>query len=477
MSRLNVFREDNIIGGMYKSSLASLGFVPGYIPSSEEIDEAYVQRREYLANTTILDQLYATLHQPIYRYERVYERIQYQYLLKQYDVLYKYYNLLEKEGLNKDSEKLLNSYEEEYEKCLTDIRHIETESNIVAELITNGIDNNILDSFISGLEKRNINEKFNIDNSQLSIKISDLKRKISDLYYEQSSKSRIDIKKDYISRITVFNDIAKRYPNTEEIINTYLNSQTKIIVVDDIELSERRNHLNDISFISSFLTHPTNGNSNISKEELTTKLNEIKHKADLTLKQKKLDYMKLFKERIFNVDYNSYTSNLDNYETALKRLDDKNILFNTYINIVGTIIDSEKLTSEDITYLDGLLNSFNKYLDGIKVSNEKVEDIDSVLAQEQTELSSFCIFKERSINENIMLRYVSLKNQITSYYDQLFIPNDNRTNIYKLLSNYGNLLKDNTVSLKNKLATIDYLTDFANTYCSGNTLKRNRPLA
>ena len=96
MSRLSVFREDSIMGGMYKSSLTSLGFVPGYIPSSKEIDEAYAKRGEFLANTTILDQLYETLHKPVYRYERVYERIQYQYLLKQYDILYKYYYLLEK---------------------------------------------------------------------------------------------------------------------------------------------------------------------------------------------------------------------------------------------------------------------------------------------------------------------------------------------------------------------------------------------
>ena len=156
MSRLSIFNENDKVERLYKSSLAFLGFRVGATPSSKEIDEAYTQRRNYLSNTTILDQSYANLQQPIYRYERVYERIQHQYLLKQYDILYRYYYLLENEGLTKDSEKLLKSCEDEYEKCLTDIRQIETESNIVAELIASGIDDSILDNFISGLEKRDI---------------------------------------------------------------------------------------------------------------------------------------------------------------------------------------------------------------------------------------------------------------------------------------------------------------------------------
>ena len=109
------------------------------------------------------------------------KKFQQQYLFKQYDILYKYYYLLEKEGLTKDSEKLLNSYEDEYERCLNNIRHIEVESNIVAGLITSGIDDDTLENFISGLEKRDLDEKFNIDNNQLSIKISDLKKKNNDL--------------------------------------------------------------------------------------------------------------------------------------------------------------------------------------------------------------------------------------------------------------------------------------------------------
>ena len=240
MSRLSVFNEDDKVERLYKSSLASLGFRTGATPSTKEIDEAYAQRRDYLSSTTILDQSYAILQQPIYRYERVYERIQHQYLLKQYDILYRYNYLLEKEGITKDSEKSLKSGEEEYEKCLIDIRQIETESNIVAELIASGIDNSILDNFISGLEKRDLNEEFDIDNIMLNTKINDLKQKINDLYYLQSSKSRIGIKKDYISKVKILNDFMQRFPSTEQYITNYLNEQPKVIVSDDTDLAVRR---------------------------------------------------------------------------------------------------------------------------------------------------------------------------------------------------------------------------------------------
>ena len=477
MSRLSVFREDSIMGGMYKSSLTSLGFVPGYIPSSKEIDEAYAKRGEFLANTTILDQLYETLHKPVYRYERVYERIQYQYLLKQYDILYKYYYLLEKEGITKDSEKLLKSYEDEYEKCLTDIRHIETESNIVAELITSDIDDNALDSFISGLEKRDIPNKIDIDNELLSIKIAELKKKIKDLYSQQSSKSRIDIKKDYITRIKTLNGIMEKFPGSTLRLTNYLSEQSKVIVFDDVDLKDRREHLKDVTFISDFLTHPINGNPNISKLQLISKLEGIKAKFDYLLKLKRIDYIKLFKKKILTINTDYYLSNLTNFEIALSKLDGKKALFSTYTSIIGSIIDSRQLSSEDIAYLDGLLNSFNGYLDQIKVNRDQTNDVDGTLAKEQTELSSFCSFKEKAISENIIYRYVNLRNQIISYYDQTFIPVSNRKNIYKMLSSYSKLIKDTTTSLKDKLDAINYLADFANIYCSDNTLQKSRPLA
>ena len=39
------------------------------------------------------------------------------------------------------------------------------------------------------------------------------------------------------------------------------------------------------------------------------------------------------------------------------------------------------------------------------------------------------------------------------------------------------MLQDSNISLKEKLDAIDYLADYANTYCSDNTLKKSRPLA
>lgn len=477
MSRLSIFSEDSKIGGMYKSSLASLGFISGYIPSTKEMNEAYAQRSEDLSGSAMLEQLYINLQKPIYRYERVYERIQQQYLFKQYDILYKYYYLLEKEGLTKDSEKLLNSYEDEYERCLNNIRHIEVESNIVAGLITSGIDDDTLENFISGLEKRDLDEKFNIDNNQLSIKISDLKKKIKELYYEQSSKSRIDIKNECISKAKTIVDITRRFPSAERIITDYLGKQSATIIEDDIDLSKRRDHLSDVTFISKFLKHSHNGNPNTNKKELIAKLDGIKDKFAYILKKKRIDYMQLFKEKILTINHNNYLKNLTNYQIALDKLDDKNILFSTYTSIIGAMIDNGKLASEDIAYLDGLLNSFNNYLDGIKVSNKKVDDIDNVLVKEQAEVSSFCSFKERAINENIIYRYVNLRNQIISYYDQLCIPVVNRKNIYDIISNYRKMLQDSNVSLKEKLDAIDYLADYANTYCSDNTLQKSRPLA
>lgn len=477
MSRLSIFDEDDKVNRTYKSSLSSLGFKTGYMPSSKEIDEAYIKRKEYLASTLILEQSYANLYQPVYRYERIYEHIQYQYLLKQYDILYKYYYLLEKEGITKDSEKILKSYEDEYEKCLNDIRHIETESNIIAELITNGIDSDTLNAFVSGLEKRDLDEVFTIDNDLLSVKISDLKQKINDLYYQQSSKSRIDIKKDYISKIKTLNDITTSFPDAEPTISNYLKEQSKVIVFDDVDLSKRREQLNDVNFISSFLTHPINGNPNTNKGTLISKLTGIKTKYDCILKLKRIDYIKLFMKKILDVDNNNYLKSLANFKIALNKLDAKRELFNTYASIVGSIIDSTQLNSQNLAYIDGLLNSFNHYLDKIKIISDKNIDIDKTLNENNTRLDAFCKFKERAINENIMYRYVNLRNQIISYYDQLFIPINNRKTIYRLLTNYQKLLKDSTTSIEEKMNIVDYLADFANTYCSDNTLNRNRPLA
>ena len=474
MSRLSIFNEDDKIKKTYRSSLACLGFRVGAIPSSKEIDETYTKRHDYLSGTTMLEQSYANLQQPIYRYERVYERIQHQYLLKQYDILYRYYYLLEKEGLTKDSEKLLKSCEDEYEKWLTDIRHIEVESNIVAELITNGIDNSILDSFISGLEKRDIEEEFDIDNIALGIKIDDLKRRINELYYQQSSISRLDIKKDYVSKAKTLNGIIQRFPCTERFITNYLNTQAQTIVIDDADLSERREHLNNIAFISDFLTHPINGNPNISLVELANKQAMIKRKFDYILKLKRINYIKLFKKKIFTVDNEHYLKSLTNFHIALSKLDDKYQLFDTYTSIIGLIIGRNRISNENAAYVDGLLNSFDSYLNKLDANNEKTSDIDSTLAQEQTEISSFCKFKEKSIYENIMYRYVSLRKQITAYYDQAFIPDDSRKNILVLLHNYGKSIKDDNISLENKLAIIDHMASFANTYCSGEETLRQQ---
>ena len=477
MSRLSIFNEDDKVERLYKSSLAFLGFRVGATPSSKEIDEAYTQRRNYLSNTTILDQSYANLQQPIYRYERVYERIQHQYLLKQYDILYRYYYLLENEGLTKDSEKLLKSCEDEYEKCLTDIRQIETESNIVAELIASGIDDSILDNFISGLEKRDIDEEFDIDSMMLNTKLNDLKQQINDLYYVQSSKSRIGIKKDYISKVKTLNDFMQRFPSTEQYITNYLNEQTKVIVSDDTDLAVRREHLNDVTFISGFLTHPVNGNPNTTLAQLSNKLDMVKHKFDYLLKLKKINYIKLFKKKIFAIDNDHYLENLANFNTALSKLDDKYRLFDTYTNIIGLIIGRNRISNEDATYVDGILNSFDNYLNKLDTNNELTSNINNTLTQEQTEISSFCEFKNRSIYENIMYRYVGLRKQINAYYDQAFIPDDSRKNIIILLHNYGKSIKDDNISLKDKLAIIDHMASFANNYCSNTDLKQQNAIS
>ena len=476
MSRLSIFNEDDKIERLYKSSLASLGFRTGATPSSKEIDKAYALRHDYLSSTTILDQSYANLQQPIYRYERVYERIQHQYLLKQYDILYRYYYLLEKEGITKDSEKLLKSCEDEYEKCLTDIRHIETESNIVAELIENSIDNNILDDFISGLEKRDIDEEFDIDNVMLNTKVNDLKQKINDLYYRQSSRSRICIKKDYLSKAKTLNDFMQKFPSTKQYITNYLNEQEKVIVSDDTDLAIRREQLNSVAFISDFLTHPVNGDPKATLAQLSNKLNMVKHKFDYLLKLKRINYIKLFKKKIFTIDNEYYLENFTNFNIALSKLDTKYQLFDTYTTIIDLIIGRNRISNDDAAYVDGLLNSFNTYLNKIDTNNELTANINSILTQEQTEISSFCKFKEQSIYENIMYRYVSLRKQITAYYDQAFIPNNSRKNILKLLHNYGNLVKDNTVSLKDKLSIIEHMTNFANNYCSSTNLKQQNAI-
>lgn len=472
MSRLSIFKEDDKVERLYKSSLASLGFRTGATPSSKEIDEAYAKRRDYLSSTTILDQSYANLQLPIYKYERVYERIQHQYLLKQYDILYRYYYLLEKEGITKDSERLLKSCEDEYEKCLTDIRQIETESNIVAELIIHDIDSTILHNFISGLEKRDINEKFNIDNAMLNTKINDLKQKINDLYYRQSSRSRISIKKNYISKIKTLDGFIQKFPSTEQFITNYLNEQAKIIVVDDTDLTNRREHLNDITFITSFLTHPVNGNHNATLAQLSNKLDMVKHKFDYLLKLKKVNYIKSFKKKIFTIDNEHYLENLTNFNTALNRLDDKYQLFDTYTNIIDLIIRRNRISNENAAYIDGILNSFDNYLNKLDANNELTANINNTLAQEQNEISSLCKFKEQSIYENIRYQYVSLRKQITAYYDQAFIPNDSRNNILELLHNYKISIKDENVSLKDKLDIINHMASFANNYCNSTNLRQ-----
>ena len=106
----------------------------------------------------------------------------------------------------------------------------------------------------------------------------------------------------------------------------------------------------------------------------------------------------------------------------------------------------------------------------IKIFNQKIENIDTLLAKEMNENSSLRVFKERSISENILLRYVNLKNRVISYYNDAFISIKNRTSIYQLLSSMAKLLEDNKVSLEEKVKTINYLEDFVNTYCSPNEL-------
>lgn len=474
MGRLSIFNEDDKIERTYKSSLASLGFRTGITPSSKEIDMAYARRRDYLASTTILDQSYANLQQPIYKYERIYERIQCQYLFKQYDILYRYYNILEKEGLTKDGERLLKSCEDEYEKCINDIRLIEKESNIIAEMITNGIDDDILDSFISGLEKRDIDIEFNIENIELSSKIDDFKKKINALYYKKSSESRLNIKNDFGTKTESFNGIAKKFPSTKRFIEDYLSMQRKTIIEDDVDLTVRRNHLNDVDFIGSFLKHPINGQPNVGLTELRNKHKTIKNKFEYILKLKKIKYIKMFKKKIFMVDNKLYLENLTNFTTVLNRVDDEYALFNTYINIIDLIVSANRITYEDATYVDGLLNGFDSYLNRLNVSDEYGKNIDEVLKHEQNEIDSFLKFKESSINENIKLRYSNLISQIISYYSQAFIPTDSMKNLYKLLHSYKFRIKDNNVSIEEKLAIIDHMENFASIYCSDDIKKDNK---
>ena len=112
----------------------------------------------------------------------------------------------------------------------------------------------------------------------------------------------------------------------------------------------------------------------------------------------------------------------------------------------------------------------------LQKTSKKLDEAYSFV-KEQAEVSSFCSFKERAINENIIYRYVNLRNQIISYYDQLCIPVADRKKIYEIIFNYRKMLQDSNISLKEKLDAIDYLADYANTYCSDNTLKKSRPLA
>ena len=192
---------------------------------------------------------------------------------------------------------------------------------------------------------------------------------------------------------------------------------------------------------------------------------------------KKINYINLFKKKIFAIDNDHYLENLANFNTALSKLDDKYRLFDTYTSVIGLIIGRNRISNEDAAYVDGILNSFDNYLNKLDANNELTDNINNTLTQEQTEISSFCEFKNQSIYENIMYRYVSLRRQITAYYDQAFIPDDSRKNIIILLHNYGKSIKDDNVSLKDKLAIIDYMASFANNYCSNTDLKQQNAIS
>ena len=468
MSRLDIFKNNEKIERIYKSSLASLGFRPGTMPSTKEIDMAYKNKKGYLANTNLLEQSYTILNQPLYKFERIFERIQYQYLLKQYEILNKYYQKLQDGGLTKENEKILDSYENEYQECLTNIRHIETESNIVAELITGNIDIDTVNSFISNLEKREI--EVNIDANLLQTRIKELKENIKQLYYKESSKKRIEIKDVYTMKIRSFNEVIKKFPNAEQVISNYLEKQSKKIIFDDIRLSERREHLSEVIFIANSFSNPKTGNSNLSKEELINKFHVLKNKLDYILKLKKIDLISLYKNNVMTIDNNDYLNNLTKAQEQNKELDRQVNLVEAYTNILEAMLNKENFSSEEISYIDGLLNSLDEYANSITTNNQKIENIDTLLAKEMNENSSLRVFKERSISENILLRYVNLKNRVISYYNDAFISIKNRTSIYQLLSSMAKLLEDNKVSLEEKVKTINYLEDFVNTYCSSNEL-------
>lgn len=468
MSRLDIFKNNEKIERIYKSSLASLGFRPGTMPSTKEIDTAYKNKKGYLANTNLLEQSYTILNQPLYKFERIFERIQYQYLLKQYEILNKYYQKLQDGGLTKENEKILDSYENEYQECLTNIRHIETESNIVAELITGNIDIDTVNSFISNLEKREI--EVNIDVNLLQTRIKELKENIKQLYYKESSKKRIEIKDVYTMKIRSFNEVIKKFPNAEQVISSYLEKQSKKIIFDDIRLSERREHFSEVIFIANSFSNTKTGNSNLSKEELINKFHVLKNKLDYILKLKKIDLISLYKNNVMIIDNNDYLNNLTKAQEQNKELDRQVNLVEAYTNILEAMLNKENFSSEEISYIDGLLNGLDEYANSITTNNQKIENIDTLLAKEMNENSSLRVFKERSISENILLRYVNLKNRVISYYNDAFISIKNRTSIYGLLSSMAKLLEDNKVSLEEKVKTINYLEDFVNTYCSPNEL-------
>ena len=478
MSRLNIFKENEKYAGMYKDALASLGFRTGATPSSKEIDEAYAERQNFLSRDTILNKSYDLLQQPLYRYERVYERIQHQYLLKQYDILYRYYHLLKRLDINKNSENLLKSIEDEYEKCLNDIRNIETESNIVAEIVIDDYDKEVKDKFISDLENRDIKEEFDIDDIMLNTKLEDLKQKINDLYYEKSSKNRLDIKQNCLSKTSEINKFTNRFPSTEHEVARYLNEYKKTIILDDVDLKVRREKLNDISLLSDFLTHSVNGSPDANLVQLSNKIAAIKKKIGYIMKLKGLNSIKLFKKDIFTIYNDKYIQDYSNYKTDISKLKNDFHLYTTFINIISSIVDRKMIKYEDATYLDGLLNNFDNYLNKLNSKDEQIHNIDSILSKEKGDISFYRYIKERSIYEYINQRYMSLSNLITSYYAQLstwknqYTPVTHNVIISRLLSNYKQQIEDSSTSLKDKLAIIDYMESFANNYCNDTNLKQ-----